>query len=172
MTGSIRRGLIPRSTYRASCRRKNKFSALIDCVERHVSHHQRSVSPISWTRMPETPSILWIMPQSVPIVDPVDVLIGEFNICALQVSSARAGRSCQQRHRARRRRCCRGRGSNNSIGGQPQAPLPLDGHLRRASHPPARRIQTIAWGFECPRCRQSCARSDAPAKMSSLLQND
>ena len=114
----------------------------------------------------------WIMPQCVPIVDPVDVLIGEFNICALQVSSARAGRSCQQRHRARRRRCCRGRGSNNSIGGQPQAPLPLDGHLRRASHPPARRIQTIAWGFECPRCRQSCARSDAPAKMSSLLQND
>src|SRR5256886_1079741 len=29
--------------------------------------------------------------------------------------------------------------------------LPLDGHLRRASRPPARRIQSIAWDFECPR---------------------
>jgi len=58
VTGSIRRGFIPCSTYRASCGRKNKFSALSDCVERNVSRHQRSVSPISWTTMPQTPSIL------------------------------------------------------------------------------------------------------------------
>src|SRR5207302_10438481 len=39
VTGSIRRGFTPRSTYTASCRRKNKFSALIDCVERNVSRN-------------------------------------------------------------------------------------------------------------------------------------
>jgi hypothetical protein len=29
----------------------------------------------------------WIMPQWVPIVDPVDVSIGEFNICAPQAAA-------------------------------------------------------------------------------------
>jgi len=58
VTGSIRRGLTPHSTNKASRRRRNRFSAWIDCDERNARRHQRSVSRISWTRIPETIGIV------------------------------------------------------------------------------------------------------------------
>lgn len=45
--GSMRLGLIPRSTYIASCRRRKSFSASIDCVERNDNPSQHSRSPIT-----------------------------------------------------------------------------------------------------------------------------
>jgi hypothetical protein len=43
VTGSTRRDLTLRSTYNASCRRRNKFSAIIECVERKASRNQQTV---------------------------------------------------------------------------------------------------------------------------------
>jgi hypothetical protein len=57
VTGSIRRGLTPRSTYKASCRRRNRFSVLIDCGDRNASRNQRNVSTTNWLMIPETISI-------------------------------------------------------------------------------------------------------------------
>ena len=57
VTGSTRRDLTPRSTYNASCRRRNKFSAIIECVGRKASRNQQSVWPISWIRIPTSVSI-------------------------------------------------------------------------------------------------------------------
>jgi hypothetical protein len=57
VAGSIRRGLTPRSTYKASCRRSNWFSVLIDCGDRNASRNQRSVSTTNWLMIPETISI-------------------------------------------------------------------------------------------------------------------
>ena len=53
VTGSIRRGLTPRSIYSPSCRRKNRFSALIDRLDRNESAHQRNISPTNWIRIAE-----------------------------------------------------------------------------------------------------------------------
>ena len=50
VTGSIRRGLIPRSTYMAIWRRRKRFSASIDFAERNANHSQRSRSPITEIR--------------------------------------------------------------------------------------------------------------------------
>ena len=46
VTGSIRRGLTPRSMYRVSCRRRKRFSALIDRLDRTISRSHRSASQI------------------------------------------------------------------------------------------------------------------------------
>jgi hypothetical protein len=41
---SIRRGSTPCSTYSASCRRRNRFSASIDRFDRSTKPHQRTAS--------------------------------------------------------------------------------------------------------------------------------
>jgi hypothetical protein len=43
----MRRGLILRSTYRASWRRRKRLSASIDCVERNDNPTQHNKSPIT-----------------------------------------------------------------------------------------------------------------------------
>src|ERR1035438_2006005 len=50
----IRRSLTPRSIYSPSCRRKNRFSALVDRLDRNESAHQRNISPTNWIRIAET----------------------------------------------------------------------------------------------------------------------
>jgi hypothetical protein len=55
---SIPRGFTPRSMQSASCRRKNRFSAWIDRVDRKASRSHRNTSTAKSIRIPETFSVL------------------------------------------------------------------------------------------------------------------
>jgi hypothetical protein len=68
---------------------------------------------------------------------------------SVAVSSARAGRSREQRHRARQRRCCHGHGSDDSIGCQPQAPRVTAGGSKRPSDGPSHSNESAA-GCDAP----------------------